>query len=70
MAGADGHAFKYSRDMFCGDMNQYAYWNVDVAAGMYGLQDSIVSSIDKTNSNDSNQAALFLDMIKTWFNTL
>lgn len=70
MAGADGHAFKYSRDMFCGDMNQYAYWNVDVAAGMYGLQESIVSSIDKTNSNDSNQAALFLDMIKTWFNTL
>jgi len=70
MAGGNAEPFIFSRDILCADDRRRAYWNTDVAAGIYGGgQNKIVQSQKTINTKDS-EAILFVDMIKSWFNSL
>jgi phosphoglycerol transferase MdoB-like AlkP superfamily enzyme len=63
-------SFLFSRNIFCNDLNQKAYWNVDVAFGKYGLKYQEITHEQSTNSVPENEPLLFLDMVKSWFNQL
>lgn len=70
LTGANDSTFIFGRDIFCSDQSRKAYWNVDVAAGFYGVSENDVSTLAIKNDTITHESILFLDMIKSWFNTL
>lgn len=70
MTGVADTSFVFSRNIFCNDVNQYAFWNVDVAFGKYGLKNQEITHEKSPNTASENEPLLFLDMVKKWFNQL
>ena len=68
--GGDDHNFVFGRDIFCLNPKRYAYWNVDVAAGSFGLAENSISVVSSHNEGNDSDAILFVDMIKKWFMVL
>jgi phosphoglycerol transferase MdoB-like AlkP superfamily enzyme len=69
--GKDGEQFPFGRDIFCHDTTRNAYWNVDVVAGSVGLKYGELTPINK-DRNDKKRppSLLFLDWVKSYFNSL
>ncbi len=63
LAGVPSDDFIFGRNLFCDDKNRKAYWNTDVAAGCYGIQEQVISN----TSDSKTESFLFLDMVKKWF---
>ena len=70
MTGVADTSFMFSRNIFCNDLNQNAFWNVDVAFGRYGLENQEITHEKSPNTQSENEPLLFLDMVKKWFNQL
>jgi phosphoglycerol transferase MdoB-like AlkP superfamily enzyme len=70
LTGVDSKSFNFGRNIFCADQQRKAYWNIDVAAGCYGVDKSTISILGQPETSNAEESILFLDMIKLWFRDL
>ena len=70
LAGINTGSFEFGRNMFCMDQKRKAYWNIDVAAGFYGMDTSAIEIPDQRDVAKAGEGLLFLDMVKQWYTQL
>jgi len=63
-------SFEFGRNMFCLDRNRKAYWNIDMAAASYGIDNNTIDILDQPHVLKVSEGLLFLDMIKQWYRKL
>ena len=68
--GADKNSFIWSRNIFCDDVEQKSWWSNDVMAAVCNARVDAVHPTGIQKSSGNEDAILFLDMIKRWFNNL
>jgi len=67
LAGINSGSFEFGRNMFCMDQGRKAYWNIDVAAGFYGIDTNGIDIPDHPDISKAGEGLLFLDMVKQWY---
>ncbi|MGB4958866.1 MAG: LTA synthase family protein [Saprospiraceae bacterium] len=70
MSGVASSSFVFGRNIFCSDDTRSAYWNTDQADGRFSLKGNEITLKGKNTQSTSPRSALFVDMIRQWFNAL